>query len=536
MRRVVAVCAAAIVVLAAFFAREAFVRSETAAPRAPVVHAEREGIRPAMQALSGQVALVASADAVRWRIRGATKWRQSTRRVLIRAWDTTKLPDGPYILELDDGREAKTQKLFIRNFTYLPPSLEGDASGGTPPRSSDARAVVAAFARRSYRPGEIAVLNLWRRYGHVRIELLHVGPEEQLTVGNETIEGVPIRPPFLVRGEHRSVHIRVGRWESGFYTARMTSGRKVGFAPFIVRPSRLGAQPVAVVLPTYTWQAYNFRDADADGKPDTWYYNGNFRTVDLLRPYLDRGVPRHFRRYDLGFLRWLAHTGRRVDMLAQEDIETVSGDRLAQLYRLIIYPGHHEYVTEAEYDAVQRYRDLGGDLAFLSSNNFYWRVDRDGNRITRIGLWRDLGRPEAALVGVQYFTWNQDKFGARAYRVRGVTLAPWLFDGTGLKDGGQFAKFGIEADHEARASPKSLRVLATIPHIFNARHAADMTYYKAPSGARVFGAGAFTLAGIQARCATVARFLANLWDELAREPIHERYAEGDVDHCPGDRK
>ena len=535
MRRVVAVCAAAIVVLAAFFAREAFVRSETAAPRAPVVHAEREGIRPAMQALSGQVALVASADA-RWRIRGATKWRQSTRRVLIRAWDTTKLPDGPYILELDDGREAKTQTLFIRNYTYLPPSLEGDASGGAPPRSSDARAVVAVFARRSYRPGEIAVLNLWRRYRHVRIELLHVGPEEQLTVGNETIEGVPVRPPFLVRGDHRSVHIRVGRWESGFYTARMTSGRKVGFAPFIVRPSRLGAQPVAVVLPTYTWQAYNFRDADADGNPDTWYHNVNVRTVDLLRPYLDRGVPRHFRRNDLGLLRWLAHTGRRVDMLAQEDIESVSGDQLAQLYRLIIYPGHHEYVTEAEYDAVQRYRDLGGDLAFLSANNFYWRVDRDGNRITRIGLWRDLGRPEAALVGVQYFTWNQDKFGARAYRVRGVTLAPRLFDGTGLQDGSQFAKFGIEADHEARASPKSLRVLATIPHIFNARHAAEMTYYNASSGARVFAAGAFTLAGIQARCATVARFLANLWDELAREPIHERYAEEDVDHCPGDRK
>ena len=48
--------------------------------------------------------------------------------------------------------------------------------------------------------------------------------------------------------------------------------------------------------------------------------------------------------------------------------------------------------------------------------------------------------------------------------------------------------------------------------------------------------GAFTLAGAQARCATVARFLANLWDELAREPIHDRYVEGDVDHCPGDRQ
>jgi hypothetical protein len=533
--KLVAFCAAAIMALAAFFAREAFVRSDTTTLRAPVVHAERAGLRLPMLALSDRVALVASADAVRWRIRGATEWRESTRRLLIRAWDTTKLPDGPYALDIRDGREARTQKLFIRNYTYLPPSLEGDESGGTPPRASDARGVVAAFARRSYRPGELAVLNFWR-YRHVRIEFLHVGPEDQLTVGDETMEGVPVRSPVVVRGDHRSVHIRIGRWESGFYTARMTSGRKVGFAPFIVRPRRLGAQPVAVVLPTYTWQAYNFRDADGDGKPDTWYHTVHVRTVDLLRPYLDRGVPRHFRQNDLGFLRWLAHTGRHVDMLAQEDIERVSGTRLAQLYRLIIYPGHHEYVTEAEYDAVQRYRDLGGNLAFLSANNFYWRVDRDGNRITRIGLWRELGRPEAALVGVQYFTWNQDKFGSRAYLVRGVTRARWLFAGTGLEDGGRFAKFGIEADHEARDSPKSLRVLATIPHIFNARHAAEMTYYEAPSGARVFAAGAFSLAGLQARCATVARVLANMWDELAREPIREQYAEDNVDNCPGDRK
>ena len=193
--------AAAIAALAAFFAREAFVRSETTTLRAPVVHAERAGLRLPMLALSNRVALVASTDAVRWRIRGATEWRQSTRRVLIRAWDTTKLRDGPYVLDIDDGREAMTQKLFIRNYTYLPPSLEGDESGGTPPHAPDARVVVAAFARQSYRPGEIAVLKFWRRYRHVRIELLRVGPEDQLTVGDETMEGVPVRSPFLVRGD-----------------------------------------------------------------------------------------------------------------------------------------------------------------------------------------------------------------------------------------------------------------------------------------------------------------------------------------------
>ena len=231
------------------------------------------------------------------------------------------------------------------------------ASDRRKPSATDARSVVAAFDRRSYRPGEIAVLKLWARYPHVRIELLHVGPERQLTVGDDTLKGVRVRRPFVVRGDQGSVRIRVSAWDSGLYAVRLTSGRKVGFAPFIVRPRRLGAQPVAVVLPTNTWGAYNYRDADGDGRPDTWYDNGNTTTVDLQRPYLNRGVPRHFRQNDLGFLRWLAHTGRRADVLSDEDVERVSGGRLAHLYRLIVYPGHNEYVTEREYDVVQRYRE-----------------------------------------------------------------------------------------------------------------------------------------------------------------------------------
>jgi hypothetical protein len=413
-------------------------------------------------------------------------------------------------------------------------ALEANASGNLDKRVTDGRAVVAAFTQRSYQPGETAVLNLWHRYPRVRIELLHVGPEDQLTIGNDTIEGVPVAGPIDVAGDRGSVRLRIGDWESGVYAARMTSGRKVGFAPFIVRPKHLGTQRVAVVEPTNTWQAYNFRDADGDGKPDTWYYwSGNTRTVDLLRPYLNRGVPPHFRGHDLTFLRWLAHTGRHVDVLAEEDVEKVSGDRLAKLYRLIIFPGHHEYVTKDEYDAVQRYRDLGGNLAFLAANNFFWRVDRHGDKITRIGLWRDQGRPEAALVGVQYFTWNQGKFGAKPYTVTGAQLAPWLFAGTGLADGDRFSMFGTEADRRTPHSPASLRVVATIPHIFNARHSAAMTYYESPSGAGVFATGAFTLAGPNARCAIVAQLLANIWDKLAGEPSEQQYTPADLGPCPG---
>jgi hypothetical protein len=36
---------------------------------------------------------------------------------------------------------------------------------------------------------------------------------------------------------------------------------------------------------------------------------------------------------------------------------------------------------------------------------------------------------------VQYFAWNQDKYGSGPYVVRGANVAPWLFDGTGLENG-----------------------------------------------------------------------------------------------------
>ena len=41
---------------------------------------------------------------------------------------------------------------------------------------------------------------------------------------------------------------------------------------------------VAVVLPTNTWQAYNFRDVDGNGVGDTWYADPHYNGVDLTRP------------------------------------------------------------------------------------------------------------------------------------------------------------------------------------------------------------------------------------------------------------
>src|SRR4029077_1340436 len=116
----------------------------------------------------------------------------------------------------------------------------------------------------------------------------------------------------------------------------------------------------------------------------------------------DRGVPPHFREYDQGFLRWIAETHRRPEFIYDDDLEPLSGKRLAHLYDLIVFSGHEEYVTPHVYGAIARYRNLGGNLAFLSANNFFYVIDRRGERIFRTGRYRDVGMDSARITGARY--------------------------------------------------------------------------------------------------------------------------------------
>ena len=85
-------------------------------------------------------------------------------------------------------------------------------------------------------------------------------------------------------------------------------------------------------MPTRTWQAYNFRDDDRDGHGDTWYATAGHNTARLYRPFLNRGVPPHFRAYDLYFLHWLSRTGKRVDYLSQAELDGISPSALRSAY------------------------------------------------------------------------------------------------------------------------------------------------------------------------------------------------------------
>ena len=274
-------------------------------------------------------------------------------------------------------------------------------------------------------------------------------------------------------------------------------------------------------MPTNTWQTYNFYDRDGDGWGDTWYAGGS-PPVDLTRPYRDRGVPPRFKTYDRAFLRWLARTGRTPDFASDDDLESfATGDDLRARYDLIVFPGHSEYMTTHAYDVIERYRDLGGRLVFLSANNFFWKVESDGSTLRRVKQWRDLGRPEARLLGVQYRA-NDDGRRQGSYTVVAAEAAPWLFDKTGLVTGSTFGEtvggYGIEIDMATPDSPPGTVVLARVVDLFGPGLSGEMTYYENEAGARVFSAGTLDFGG-SATFWPISRLLTNLWNHMLSDVV-----------------
>jgi hypothetical protein len=407
--------------------------------------------------------------------------------------------------------------------TYIA-RVTASAAGGKPMTGQAVVRVLgvdAAFGVRSIRPGEAATLVVRTDAKSLTVQLLHSGPETEPTYANNEIKGVPMGAPITVDWRTYTnapapiVVPTAGDWPAGVYAARIDADDgRVGFAPLVVRPAATTAR-VAVVMPTSTWGAYNFYDQDGDGWGDTWYARWKTDHADLTRPQPSRGVPYRYRSYDLAFQRWLAQTGKAVDTYADEDLEAfASPQALRAAYDLIVFPGHSEYVSARVYDLVEGYRDLGGNLLFLAANNFFRRVDRKNGRVTLIDEWRNLGRPESALLGVQYIASDRGQRQA-PFQVTGADLAPWLFAGTGLANGSSFGKYGIEIDARSEVSPASTQVLATIPDLFGPGRSAEMTYYEHWSGAKVFSAGVLNFGGQALLWPETAQMLENLWARLS---------------------
>jgi hypothetical protein len=385
--------------------------------------------------------------------------------------------------------------------------------------------VEAAFEKRSYAPLEPARLRVAADCDELTVQFLHCGTEPEYTDRTDEMRGNAVSEPLVVNWRQNRlapawITVQPGPWVSGVYAAKLTTDDgRVGFAPLVLRPPALGTVREAVVIPTNTWQAYNFYDADGDGWGDTWYAGG-MPPVRLDRPYRERGTPPRWRRYDVGYLKFLQSTSRTPDMLTDDDLEALpNGDTLRRLYDLVVFPGHSEYMTTRAYNVTERFRDLGGRLIFLSANNFFWKVNKRGNVMTRGRLWRNQRRPESMLIGVQYRA-NDDGRRQAPFVIADTAAAPWLFERTGLQNGSLLGDnvggYGIEIDMTTPTSPPGTRVLARIPDLFGPGLSAEMAYYETDVGARVFAAGVLDFCGT-VHWEPMRTVVDNLWRHMVSD-------------------
>ncbi|GAA4857573.1 N,N-dimethylformamidase beta subunit family domain-containing protein [Kitasatospora terrestris] len=349
-------------------------------------------------------------------------------------------------------------------------------------------------------------------------------------------------------------------WRPGAYVAVLTTadGGHRSHIPFTVRdfsPTTHAAE-LLLVIPDVTWQAYNLFPEDGHRGASLYHaWDGDGRlvgereaavTVSFDRPHAGAGLPLHVgHAYD--FIRWAERYGYDLAYATATDLHAGLVD--PSRHKALVFPGHDEYWSEQMRRAVERARDGGTSLVFLSANSMYWRVELtagasgEPNRLLNCrkrqrvdadspaagvpgaasALWRDAGEPEQHLLGVQY---------------AGSVPAPvplvarntehWLWEGTGLRDGDQLP--GLVAGEADRYFPKVALpehteriLLAHSPYRDAAGRVThqETSLYRAASGAYVFASGTFAWSPALDRPGhtdeRIQRATANLLDHLCKE-------------------
>lgn len=377
---------------------------------------------------------------------------------------------------------------------------------------------------------------------------------------------------------------------SGIYVLRLTQGENEEALPLFICPPRGQRRAkLAVLVSTVTYIVYG-NNARIDYDPtwqDTiaawgaWPYNAaeyrelgmstynyhtdwsgichasHLRPLLTLRPgYLTYGHGtssglRHFQA-DSHLISWLENEGIDYDILTDHELHA-EGSAVLEGYAAVTTGSHPEYHTPRTLDALQEYRDHGGNLCYLGGNGFYWRVaiheDEPGMiEIRRAeggirawaadpgeyynafdggygGLWRRNGRPPQMLAGVGFS--SQGQFEGSYYRRSKDSedaAVAWAFEGIegdvlgdfGFSGGGA-AGFELDRVDYRLGSPANLYILASserhgpsfiVVHEDQLTHLAtwplrpeeellraDMVWFEVPGGGEVFSTGSITFCG-----------------------------------------
>ena len=290
-------------------------------------------------------------------------------------------------------------------------------------------------------------------------------------------------------------------------------------------------------------------DTHLDGSPVN--YSSRLRPITNHRPR-ESDISMAYNNFatDLLIVDWLENLDVDFDVMTDEDLHH-EGAKAISDYRVVITGTHPEYFSIEMLDALEHFTRLGGRLMYLGGNGFYWRVafraDKPGvielrrsQQTTTVrwnpgpgqyfhsftgehgGLWRDIGRPPQALVGVGFVAQGFDS--SSYYRRTSDADDPrvaFMFEGVddellgdfGLMRGGAA---GIEIDrYDVRhGSPTHAVIVASSEGHTNVYETydeivprsdlngdvrpeirADMVFFECPNGGAVFSVGSIAYAG-----------------------------------------
>ncbi len=401
---------------------------------------------------------------------------------------------------------------------------------------------------------------------------------------------------------------------SGLYALRLSGEGEEDSIPFVVPPPRGERQSeLCVIIPTFTYVVYaNYARFDYTEKTrkrvDLWgaypHYPNDHAELGLstynhhsdgsgialashLRPVLttklgymnlhdSKGSGLRHLQADSHLLAWLEAEGWSYDVISDHDLDEEGVASLSG-YQAVLTTTHPEYHTNETLDAIQAYRDGGGNLLYMGGNGFYWKIarhsdHRDCLEVRRAeggirawaaepgeyhhmldggygGLWRRNGRPPQALAGVGFSA--QGLFEGKGYRRTTASYDPryaWIFEGIegeeigaeGLSGGGAagyeldradldlgthpdavvLARSGEHPEHFVAVPEEILSHVATISgEPEEALIRAEILYWETPAGGIVFSAGSITFCGSlfqKDRSASIGTLLGNVIRRILR--------------------
>ncbi|MEV6103438.1 N,N-dimethylformamidase beta subunit family domain-containing protein [Streptomyces sp. NPDC051940] len=263
-------------------------------------------------------------------------------------------------------------------------------------------------------------------------------------------------------GWNQSYSVSVGTgagWPSGIYASQLKSSQgKEHNVMFVVRPAT-PQQQIAVLVPTNTYNAYNFWGGHNQYSPGQ---SGAQRTVSMQRPNMGTswdnfyrnptGVIDHMLFSDLQLFQWMNSKGFQYDCYADTDLHATGASWLrtpAQggSYKALVLTSHPEYFTQAARDNVVNFQNNGGRIIYLGGNGIYERMKYtdNGNAVVfrKSDGSRDVfasdGQPESQILGVDHYGPTFMSFSP--YTVRNTANNPFMA-GTGLSVGDSFGSVG----------------------------------------------------------------------------------------------